>query len=116
MSGDDSFSRKKFKRKVVKRVIMGPADHWNQALIADELASFDGALSVWGLLLQRDSPVQPEEFLEGLLPGLDSKPLVGKINVLEGINLSKPASWSDPKLLDFGSADVQVLRTPKRFE
>lgn len=115
MSGDETFGRKKFVRKVVKRVIMGPVDLWNPALIADELASFEGALSVWGLLRQQGNPVQPQQFLEGLLPSLDSKPLVGTINIMEGKNLCKPASWTDPKLLDFGSTDLEVLELPKHF-
>ena len=107
MSGGQKWKKEKLERQVVKRVIMGPKDLFTATIIEDELA-VDKSLSVWGVLLETGNPVEPLAFIEEFMGKDGVQPLIGYIRMGAATNLTKPESWTDPEVLNFGSADVNA--------
>ncbi len=86
---------------------MAPAGYFTREIIADELAAHNG-LSVWGVLLETTSPLVPSEFVEHICPESAEEVLIGRVTPGRGMNLCKPSSWTDPDMVNFGSADTQA--------
>lgn len=107
LAGGQKWKKEKLERQVVKRVIMGPKDLFTATIIEDELA-VDKSLSVWGVLLETGNPVEPLAFIEEFMGKDGVQPLIGYIRMGAATNLTKPESWTDPEVLNFGSADVNA--------
>lgn len=96
-------------RELVKRVIMGPKQLFSEPIIKDELAP-DSSLHVWALLLERTNPIDTEHFLEMIQPSAEKDPLIGLCTPGQSDNLTNPSSWTDRKVLDFGSDETKARK------
>lgn len=107
MSGEQKFKRRQFSRQFVQRVLMGPPDMIQKELLDDDLQQ-NHDLSVWGFLLLKANPINIDEFQRGILEESNAKPFIGRMQPGEGLNFAASSSWTDPKVMDFGSEEVQA--------
>lgn len=107
LSGKQHFQRRKLSRQYIQRALMGPPDMFQKELLDTELQQ-NHDLSVWGFLLLKANPINIDEFQRRILEETNAKPLIGRMQPGEGMNFSTSSSWTDPKLLDFGSEEVQA--------
>lgn len=96
-------------RKIIKRVLMGPPDYFTQQKLDDDLHAYQ-ELSLWGLVLRIDDPIDPLQFLQQLHPDGDpsSKVHIGRLQSGVSDNLCSPSAWIDPKVLSFGSEETKA--------
>lgn len=107
MSGEQKWPKKKITRKIVKRIIMGPAKDFTPDTLSDDLLNHP-ELMLWGVMQHENNLVDPMTFLTEVNTGDNSEALTCRVNPIEGKNLCLPSSWSERSLLDFGSDDIKA--------
>ena len=88
---------------------MGPVDHFSREKVLDDLSNYRG-FEVWGLLAEDEERNRTDlkQFLDGLIPESKDDVFIGRISPMNAFDLTKPASWTNPSLLNFGSDNVKA--------
>ena len=99
----------KLKRKIVRRVILGPRNLFNPEVLKDELDAT--GLELWGLVWHESWPVDLQLFAAGVgiadhMDGL----YVGKLSRNAPADLSEGNQWLSSKFLDFGAIEARGER------
>lgn len=101
--------KKKMKRPIIKRVLLGPLHLFTENTLGDDLYA-NKDLSLWGMILQTGNPIDPSDVLQRLQhqPTPDHPVHVGRYQPGVSNNLSNSSAWADPEVLNFGSEDLKA--------
>ncbi|CAK8989314.1 Uncharacterized protein (Fragment), partial [Durusdinium trenchii] len=106
LAGILEMKKPKLKRKIVRRVILGPRNLFNPEVLKDELDAT--GLELWGLVWHESWPVDLQLFAAGVgiadhMDGL----YVGKLSRNAPADLSEGNQWLSSKFLDFGAIEAR---------
>ena len=99
-------SRPKIHRKLIARVIMGPAAMFTQHTISDDIAA-NPAFHLWGVMLEKDNDIDLAQFLPNAYPDVDDELFIGRIVPGEPSKLTCSSDWTNEAFLSFGK-EVQA--------
>jgi hypothetical protein len=99
--GDLMVSRPKIHRKLIARVIMGPAAMFTLHTISDDIAAHP-MYHLWGVLLEKDNDIDLPQFLQQAYADVDDELFVGRIVPGQPSTLTCSSDWTDESFLSFG--------------